>query len=301
MGFMLLLVFLYYIFSGATIARYYPPGRYELNDLEVFSRKNFESMTLKELEGDTVYDLLLLGSSHCYRDFDPRIFKTYGIKAYNFGTSSQTPLNTLPILRRVIHRTRGVLLEVYPITLNISGTESFVDLLTNTDDYVALTEMAWLLQDVRCMKLITVKPILDRYNNNQPVDRSHYESGYVETDQNAPPETVYERYDLDLREVEKQLRYVEAIIKLCQKNKVKIDLVYAPVPKELVIKKENHVKARIQNICRKYGIHFYNYGRNHNLPSRTCFFDDDHLNKTGVAKFNKILIRRLIKDGLNSR
>ena len=37
-------------------------------------------------------DVLILGSSHAYRGFDTRIFAEQGIRAFNLGTSAQTPI-----------------------------------------------------------------------------------------------------------------------------------------------------------------------------------------------------------------
>ena len=36
-------------------------------------------------------DILFIGSSHSYRGFDTRVFQKHGIKAFNLGSSSQTP------------------------------------------------------------------------------------------------------------------------------------------------------------------------------------------------------------------
>ena len=51
-------------------------------------------MYLRKIDADTTIniDVLVLGSSHAYRGFDPRIFKKAGIKLFNFGSSGQTLL-----------------------------------------------------------------------------------------------------------------------------------------------------------------------------------------------------------------
>lgn len=46
-------------------------------------------------------DILILGSSHAYRGFDTRVFSNAGIHAFNFGSSSQTPINTQVIFKAI--------------------------------------------------------------------------------------------------------------------------------------------------------------------------------------------------------
>lgn len=51
---------------------------------------SFSSLMFNDLRKLNNCDILFLGSSHCYRGFDPRVFKNIGYNIFNLGTSSQT-------------------------------------------------------------------------------------------------------------------------------------------------------------------------------------------------------------------
>lgn len=288
----IILIFLYLSISYLIV--YY---NFNKNGSLLFSNlyvtpSDYQKKTFEEFNYQKKYDLLFIGSSHCYRSFDPRIFAEHGIDSYNLGSSSQTPLNSYSILTKVINNTKSILLEVYPVTLDISGIESFTNLLVDLDDYPMLLRMAWFLKDLRCFQLITFKPFM---NYKTKLDYYNYSLGYVETDKIPDRTMQYQVYSLDPKIVDSQLSYVEKIVTLCKKNNVKIGLVYVPVPKELVIKNESYAVAKMNKLCRQYGLHFYNFGRNHSLNSKIYFFDDDHLNKAGVDIFDRKLILEMKK------
>src|SRR5688572_21718598 len=57
---------------------------------------------IKEVKQTKDVDILFLGASFAYRGFDPRIFKEYGYKSFNLGSSNQTPLQTKLLLDRYL-------------------------------------------------------------------------------------------------------------------------------------------------------------------------------------------------------
>ena len=48
----------------------------------------------QDFDKNEKYDIIILGSSHAYRGYDPVIFESYGYKIYNLGTSAQTLLSS---------------------------------------------------------------------------------------------------------------------------------------------------------------------------------------------------------------
>jgi hypothetical protein len=89
-------------------------------------------------------DLLFLGSSHAYRGFDPRIFQEEGIRTFNLGSSSQTPLQTRILLNRYLDQLNPeqVIFEVYPVTFELDGVESGIDLIANDRKDFQLVKMS---------------------------------------------------------------------------------------------------------------------------------------------------------------
>ena len=88
---------------------------------------------LKDIEHYSHVELLVIGSSHAYRGFDPRIFKKKGVEIFNLGSSAQTPIQTEILIKRYLDKLnpKVVLFEVYPGSLTSDGVESSLDLVSN--------------------------------------------------------------------------------------------------------------------------------------------------------------------------
>ncbi|MBL0340159.1 MAG: hypothetical protein IPP71_04090 [Bacteroidetes bacterium] len=95
-------------------------------------------------------DILFLGSSHAYREFDTRIFKAQGYKSFNLGSSGQTPLQTVVLLKRYLHslHPKLVVYEVYPATFTFDGVEAAIDLIANDRVGWDTYKMAFSLNDI---------------------------------------------------------------------------------------------------------------------------------------------------------
>ena len=263
---------------------------------KIVLHKDVVGKTLKEFDTDKMYDLLIIGSSHGYRCFDPRIFEKKGISCYNLGSSSQTPLVSYSILKKFINNTRFIIFEVYPVAFNIKGVESFYTLIaTDYTDRQLLTSISLQLFDLRCFNILSLKPVISSYINHLPYNIPITYSGYAETTDSIKKEISYETIILNESIIEQQIRYFKKSISLCRDKKIKMILVYAPVPKDLKIIKEEWFLNRIKEISKEGEIEFLNWGRNHDLNVNNHFFDDDHLNASGVKIFNERLIEEIHK------
>src|SRR5437870_3052083 len=77
-------------------------------------------------------DLLFLGSSHCYRSFNPAIFdEKLGTNSFNMASPSQSPLTSYYVLKEVLKRQspKIVILEVFWYTFDT--TNQYVNALYN--------------------------------------------------------------------------------------------------------------------------------------------------------------------------
>ena len=68
-------------------------------------------------------DLLVLGSSHAYRSYDPEVLGAAlpgQPEVFNFGSSAQSPLTSYCLLREVLrtHQPRLVLLDLYALVFS---------------------------------------------------------------------------------------------------------------------------------------------------------------------------------------
>lgn len=88
---------------------------------------------MAELRGHKDVDVVFLGSSHAYRGFDPRIWANRGYRAFNLGSSAQTPLQTEVMAKAHVTGLHPsvVIFEVHPNTFTDEGVESAVDMIAN--------------------------------------------------------------------------------------------------------------------------------------------------------------------------
>ncbi len=241
------------------------------------------------------YDYLFLGSSHCYRSFDPAIFAQYGLSSYNLGSSSQSPLNSYCILKKVIKRTKNVIMEVYPVSSGLSGTESFLSINASTKDISLVADMAFEINDLRCYNMLSIKPIIDNYNRKRIFNYSQSKNGYIVTIDTAKFEKKYV-VTLNKENVKKQLEYICKIIELCRDANIALTFIYAPIPRKHIITNEKIFIDELKEIAEKENISFTDMSRKSNCDSKTDYYDDNHLNESGVYKFNHQLIG-IIKKG----
>lgn len=262
----------------------------------IISKSNIADV-LNEFDTKEKYNFLFFGSSHSNQEFNPEIFEKAGVSAFNLGSRAQSPLISYVLLKEFIQKTHNVILEVFPGTVGVSGEESFFRLVPSIDDYQILTSMAWELNDLRCYNLLSIKPLIDNYNDNSKTKESSKigYNGYYETSDSAGPIT-YKPWGFKIKELDKQLEYINKMTRLCRKNNVGICLVLNPIPKELTISDEVLFINKIKKISVDLKIRFYNYGRNHSLDSKSHFFDDNHLNKAGIEIYNNLLIQKMKED-----
>ncbi|MEI7595016.1 MAG: hypothetical protein WCK02_04650 [Bacteroidota bacterium] len=266
----------------------------------IWSRDLFE-LTINGFPKDSNFDIQFYGSSHTYRSFDPKIFENAGYICYNWGSSSQTPKNTLALIEEYSRNTSNIILEVYPINFTLAGTECAWDMIASPLSNKTILKECLIQNDLRCWQLFSIRPIIQKMlaNTPQPSNKSFYK-GYAETVDSAGKLSTYQKYTVLDSKLKMQMDYLEKIIRYCKNQNKNLILVCAPVPSKLAIDGEDKWELAITEICAKYSIQFINMLRKHNLSDENHFFDDDHLNKEGVRIFNDTLInifekRKLLK------
>lgn len=125
---------------------------------------------LREVENYGEVDVLVIGSSHAYRGFDPRVFQKHQLKMFNLGSSAQTPIQTEILLNRYINKLRPkvVLIEVFPNTITTDdGIESSLDLISNSisNDEVML-DFVLNCKNIKVINTFLVAKIFEIINRN---------------------------------------------------------------------------------------------------------------------------------------
>ena len=255
---------------------------------------------LREADSAKNIDALVVGSSHAYREIDPRIFEKEGVKIFNLGSSAQTPIQTLYLLEKYLDiiKPKVVLYETYFKTFQLDGIESAADLYSNTTPIDrGLLRMALKINAVQSYNTLLYAWI------KQMLPNSHIESeklhlgndtyvkgGYVEREikyyKKNTKHVIGVKYEFDDNQVD---AFNKIVLLLKQKN-IKLILFEAPVPVSTYQTISD--QKTFENFVGSKGEFFYNYNHNH-LFTDSDFYDDNHLNQIGVDKFDAIFIDSL--------
>ncbi len=268
----------------------------------------FSLERFREVERSPAVDVVFLGSSHCYRSFDPRVFAERGLRAFNLGSSGQAPLNTYYVLKRYWPRLqpRLVILEAYPVMMGEDGLESFDDLALNTKTSPELVEMVGALRDFHAMNLLLAtsfgnlwKP-LDNVPQTRYQDQEYVPGGYCASFGRAtfPDEAIPQ---VRIGDTRRQIDYVKRIIGFAKSRNAAVAVVVQPLASRYLPKITGYwaVSARIAEATREAGAPFWDMNAEPTgLDDVEDFRDIDHLNPAGAVKFNKRLLIKLAQAGL---
>ena len=250
---------------------------------------------LSEVKNKKNIDILFLGSSHAYRGFDTRIFSKYGIKTFNLGSSSQTPIQTKVLLDRYLNKLNPkiIIYEVYPVTLMIDGVESSLDLISNDKNDLPSLKMSLKINNITTYNTLLYGFINDIFNINksfsEPIikgDDRYISGGFVEKKIGYynPTSTSFEKKEIVLNKT--QFKAFSEIVSIIKKNGIKLILVYAPIPHYNYERYTNN--WYFDSIMKKYS-EYYNFNEIMSLDN-SYFQDSHHLNQKGVELFNEKLI-----------
>ncbi len=250
----------------------------------------FTSARFEEAANHKPVDMVILGSSHAYRGFDPRIFEERGIAVFNLGTTAQTPIQSELIMDRFIDQLDPgqVLLEVYPWGFTSDGVESSIDLLyygrpidrltivratptigvLNSAIYAAL--MGSKLEEIRSKK--------DQYIFGGFVEREVY---LVKSIKQPIKSWQWN---------ENQFEALSRIVAKCQERNVRLVLVQAPTTQAFYSSYSNN--EEFENRMKGFG-EYHNFNGLTALEDSLHFYDEDHLNQDGVYLFNIALLDTL--------
>lgn len=258
---------------------------------------------IKEIPDYPEVDVLILGSSHAYRGFDPRIFAQYGLNVFNLGSSAQTPIQTKVLLRRYLEELNPelVIYEVYPGTFSSDGVESALDILANDDNDILSIQMSFKINNIKVYNTL----IYALFNDIFALERdfiedkikgsdTYIEGGFVENalayNKNA---TDQKPSDWNLKQ--DQLSAFEDILSTLNENGIEVVLIQAPITSNRYNAYLNN--AEIDQYFRGLG-HYFNFNEMMNLSDHDHFYDSHHLNQNGVELFNQEVLTTLDVNGL---
>jgi len=252
---------------------------------------------LAELKTYGDVDILILGSSHAYRGFDTRIFAENGYKAFNLGSSNQTPTQAKILLKKYLKDLTPELIiyEVYPNSFAIDGVESSVDLIANDEIDFHSIEMAVEINNIKTYNTLVygfTREILGLNENfSEPNVKGHdtyVTGGFIEKSISFYQPRNIKNTELTMHD--DQLESFSEIVELANHNNIELILVYAPLTKSYYKSIKN--SATYDSLVHSH-LKFYNFNELMNLDDSLYFYDADHLNQNGVEIFNNKLINLL--------
>ena len=253
----------------------------------------------REAENIKNPDILFLGSSHAYRGFDTRVFAKYGIKAFNLGSSSQSPINTQVFLKQYLDKIQPkfVVYEVYAGTLCTDGVESSLDMLINGKIDKNAVDMSFKVHNLMTYNTLIYGYFRQIFNLNQNITEPEKQGDdfYVENGGFVETTVARENTSLDFEKSkwelnDKQIQALKENIEILQQRKIPFLLVQTPITKALYNSKTNN--KEVDDLLSKLG-KYKNFTGDFNFDDRKDFYDDNHMNQKAVVEFNEKFIEYL--------
>lgn len=293
-----------------TVATLFPaPGTLaDLTNILPSGRPGQSYMTYQEFETTGQVDVVVVGSSHAYRSFDPRIFDRYGLTTFNLGSRAQTPLNGYYVLRDRLDqlRPRIAVIEVYPVVMANEGAESALFLLESAPSTAGLLQMSLATLDISVynnlfLRAVRGGPPLDLGPEDvlSAVDR-YVGRGYVEKDDSFNDPTVSQPETVEMHS--RQLRYLRRMIDMLREADAEVVLVVTPLPDETVadILNYDELTEELADVAESRGATYLDFNVGYDLPlSRPeHYYDHHHLRQAGVEIFMPAFMEALVEAGL---
>lgn len=246
---------------------------------------------IKDLENTANVDVLFLGSSHAYRGFDVRIFEGEGLKVFNLGSSNQTPIQTVVLLKKYLDKLnpKVIIIEVCHREFESDGVEGSIDIIANDRNGINTTIMALKINHVKTYNALIYGFMRDIFNANnsfrepkQKGNDTYISGGYVEKElayySHVKRPTKIRKFN------GKQFVAFEEIVSMINKRDIEFILVYASVTSSLYESYANN--DTFDDKMREFGL-YYNFNLIMELDDSLHFYDSHHLNQVGVTLFNK--------------
>lgn len=291
---LLFYVFIVFLFGKFIPSQFKPNINYRIGSYGHMNSR------IKEINDMNETKILFLGSSHAYRGFDTRIFKSKGISSFNLGSSSQTPLQTMVLLKRYLQKIKPemVIYEVYPEIFSMDGVESSLDIIANDRNDVYSIRMAIEVNNMKVYNTLIYGMSRDLFNMNSTFSEpavkgndTYIPGGYVERKIEYFNPSEFEKHKFEF--LEYQLDEFRNIVEYLKSMGIKVILVYAPVSPSLY--KSYLDKSEFDKLMDSFS-EYYNFNVICKMNDTLHFYDPHHMNQNGVEIFNEKLIEILKSD-----
>ncbi len=309
LAFVFILIPVYVLIVG--LVHLYAPDNLRLNIKYKKGGNGHLYTRLREADTTKNIDILVLGSSHAYRGFDPRVFEKSGYKIFNLGSSSQSHVQTEFLVKKYLHQINPkiVIYEVYLNVMQNDGLESFIDLTSNLKNPLELLGMTFKINSVLAYNtwIAASTEFLIEGRNTQFIeplrkkDDMYITGGFIERDNGK----IESDQIIEERHIRPKLRQEHAFgntLKYLRNNNIEVILVQTPINTSYYQQFINgdyfdkYFEKFVKEELAKQYINFNKYSIG--LDNKQHFYDLHHLNQEGVQLFNTEFIEILENSNL---
>ena len=250
-----------------------------------------EMQMMRDLTSNpTKYDAIVLGSSHAYRGYDPRIFEQSGISLFNAGTSAQNAKGSLVLYNEYLRdRSDVFILDIYDPVFELEGTESNMRLIQN----VPTNEAALALVQQE-FKIYTLNALAVRLASINPTDEApnadYIKNGFCE--KKGILYAVEPLNDSVFDANEEMFLALETLIKQMRSNGKRIVLCSHPLPASPGLHNyHDKFLSRFTPLIERLGVPYIDFTYYTEGFGINEFADISHMNQQGVELYNRLLLQ----------
>mgnify|MGYP003739755267 CR=1 FL=1 len=250
-------------------------------------------------------DLVLLGSSRCWAHFDPRFFeKTYHLKAVNIGMNghSELPASILR-LKNYLEKNKApkfAILSFDPATVpgNFEHNNNFINknnyarfaflpTKENTDliDYFKFNTYERYVPLYALFKYQLLQDAVTLKNTALFSEGFELNNERWDTIKNPISGAMKEHF-VKTSQIPLLLQQLSMLKTLCQKNNIQLLCIQTPAYKSCY---DPMAFQKSATICKQLGIPFIDANTIAIRSAISNFYNETHLNKTGIIQMNKLL------------
>ena len=250
-----------------------------------------EMQMMRDLTSNqTKYDAIVLGSSHAYRGYDPRIFEQSGISLFNAGTSAQNAKGSLVLYNEYLRNRSDVfILDIYDPVFELEGTESNMRLIQNVptnEAAFALVQQEWKMYTLNALavRIASIKP-MDEAPNNDYIKNGFCEKKGILYAVEPLSDSVFDAN-------EEMFVAFEKMVKQMQADGKRIVLCSHPLPSSPGLHNyHDKFLLRFTPLIERLGVPYVDFTYYTEGFGINEFADISHMNQLGVELYNRLLLQ----------